>query len=226
MHQRPLAGVSQGYLIMRKIFDLALARTNAAAASPLFRTMLPCSLVCSLIGGATAFADSKSSAEFTLATCLAAMDDLAKVEVLAKESNWTDRTPANSVAGNKFMKSLSMWEVVQGDDKFNLQIWVNQIGNLPPINVCAVLFADRNVKREEFLNFISASVELTFNPDASHPQRELYEIKIQGRSANRLGLNITISSRSDGTLMSVILSEMFVPPPRNWNNKIGPGDLG
>jgi hypothetical protein len=209
-HQRPLAAASQGYLNMRKILDLALAGTNAAAASPLFRAMLPCTLVCSLIGGATALADSKSSAEFTLATCLAAMDDLASVEVLAKKNNWTDKTPANSAAGGKFTKSLSMWEVKQGEDKFDLQIWVNQFENLPPLNVCAVLFADKNMKREEFFNFISASVGLTFKPDASRPQSELYEIKAHGQrrsAADRLGVYITISSRSDGTLMSAILSE-------------------
>ena len=33
--------------------------------------------------------NSKSAAEFTLTTCLAAMDDLAKVEVMARENNWT-----------------------------------------------------------------------------------------------------------------------------------------
>jgi hypothetical protein len=148
------------------------------------------------------------------------MDDLARVEVLAKENNWTDKTPANSAAGGKFMKSLSMWEVMQGEDKFTLEVWVNQFENLPPLNVCGVLFAGRNVKREEFINFISASVELTFKPDASFPQSELYEIKIHGRrrpAADRLGLYITISSRSDGTLMGAILSEMprFLPPARN-----------
>src|SRR5262249_7532723 len=57
-----------------------------------------------------------------------------------------------------------------------------------------------------------SSVELTFNPEASGPQSELYEIRIQGRSANRLGLNITILSRSDGALSGAILSETLLPP--------------
>jgi hypothetical protein len=196
---------------MRKIIDLALAGTNAATTSPLFRAMLPCTLVCSLIGSATALANSQSLAKFTLATCLAAMDDLARVKVLAKENNWTDKTPANSAPGGEFMKSLSMWEVMQGEDTLTLQIWVNQFENIPPLNVCGVLFAGKNVKREDFFNFLSASVELTFKPDASFPQRELYEIKIHGRrppAANSLGLYITISSQRDGTLMSAIFSQM------------------
>jgi hypothetical protein len=210
---------------MRKIADLALAGTNVTKAITLFMAMLPCTLVCSMIGGATALADSKSSAEFTLATCLPAMDDLARVEVLAKENNWTDKTPAN--AGGKFIKSLSMWEVMQGEDKFTLQIWVNQLENFSPLNVCGILFAGMNVKREEFFDFISASVELELKSDTQIQTRnELYEIKRHGVARERftvgkvsmsVGLYINFLSRSDGTLMGAVLSEMpkILPRARN-----------
>jgi hypothetical protein len=39
-----------------------------------------------------ALAHSKSAEEFTLTTCLVAMDDLAKVEGMARENNWTNKT--------------------------------------------------------------------------------------------------------------------------------------
>jgi hypothetical protein len=35
---------------------------------------------------------SKSVAQFTLTTCLAAMNDPAKVELMARENNWTNKT--------------------------------------------------------------------------------------------------------------------------------------
>jgi PDZ domain len=192
---------------MRKTIDMALAGTNAATASPLLRAMLPCALVCSLIGGSTALADSKSSAEFTLATCLAAMDDLARVEVLAKENNWADKTPANSAAMSKFLKSQSTWEVTQGEDKFIVATGVYQSGeNSPARNVCTVLFPGKNVNREEFFNLISTSVELTFKSDTRFPQTrgELYGIK----SDRTDGLGLYITSRSDGTLISAVFQEM------------------
>jgi hypothetical protein len=42
-----------------------------------------------LATGVPALADSQSAAEFVLKTCLPAMDDLSKVEVMARENKWT-----------------------------------------------------------------------------------------------------------------------------------------
>ena len=115
--------------------------------------------------------NSKSAAEFTLTTCLAAMDDLAKVEVMARENNWTNRTPPISSALSKHIKSQSVWEVMHGENKFTLMISVQVLHMLdkagvpnvplPPIKVCAVSFPGKNVKRDDFFNSISSSVELT-----------------------------------------------------------------
>ena len=55
---------------MSKFIDLDLATAFALAAST------------------PALADSKSAAEFALKTCLPAMEDVAKVEVMARENNW------------------------------------------------------------------------------------------------------------------------------------------
>jgi tetratricopeptide (TPR) repeat protein len=164
---------------------------------------------------APALADSKSSAEFTLTTCLAAMDDLAKVEVMARENNWTNKTPPISAAISKIANSLSTWEVTQGDDKFTVTIWVDVSGT--PRKVCAAHFPGK-VKREDFLNLISASVELTFMSDTRFPQRrsETYEIK-RNRSDRTNKLMLSIMSQSDGTLMNAMVSEVFA-----W--QIAPGD--
>ena len=163
--------------------------------------------------------NSKSAgefAEFTLTTCLAAMDDLAKVEVMARENNWTNKTPPISAAMSKIANSISMWEVTQGDDKFTVTIWVG-IGAGPPRKVCAVHFPGK-VKREDFLNLISASVELTFMSDTRFPQRrsETYEIK-RNRSDRTNKLMLYIMSQSDGTLMNAMVSEVFA-------RQIAPGD--
>jgi hypothetical protein len=176
---------------MRKIIDLALAAAATVAAS------------------APAFADSKSSAEFMLTTCLAAMDELAKVEVIAQENNWTTKTPANGAAMSKFVKSVSIWEVMQGEDKFTVAILVTQMGeNIPPRTVCSVLFPSKNVKREEFFNWISASVELTFR--FSRHGGELYELK----SDRTNKLMLAIQSQSDGTVTGAVLEATLGFAPR------------
>jgi len=156
---------------------------------------------------APALADSKSSAEFTLTTCLAAMDDLAKVEVMARENNWTNKTPPISAAMSKIANSISTWEVTQGDDKFTVTIWVDVSG--PPRKVCAVHFPGK-VQREDFLNLISASVELTFMSDTRFPQRRSEAYEINSDRTNKLVLNIM--SQSEGTLMNAMVSEMWRGP--------------
>jgi hypothetical protein len=47
-------------------------------------------------------ADSKSAAEFALKTCLPAMNDLGKVEVMARENKWF-MLPPNPVATPPFV---------------------------------------------------------------------------------------------------------------------------
>jgi hypothetical protein len=169
-------------LIMRKSLALAFAATSALAAS------------------APALADSKSAAAFVLETCLAAMDDLAKVELVARENNWTAKSSANAAATSKFIKSRSMWEVANGEDRFTVMIWTMLLGeSVAPLNVCMVMFPGKNVNREEFFNLISASAELTFMSDTRFPQKrgEMYEIKSD--RPNKLVLNMM--SQTDGTLI-------------------------
>jgi hypothetical protein len=191
---------------MPKIIDWAIASANAAA-SPLFRSMLPCTLVCVQIGVAPVLADSKSSAEFMLTTCLVAMDDLAKVEALARKNNWTDRTSSISTPTDKFMDkfmtSRTVWEVTAGEDRFFV---LTSMGHFveTPSKLCSVRFRDK-VNREEFLNSIFASVELTVIADTKFPQTHLEMYSVKGRSDRTAKLTLSISSRSDGTLIDARL---------------------
>jgi hypothetical protein len=166
--------------------------------------------------------NSKSAAEFTLTTCLAAMDDLAKVEVMARENNWTNKTPLMPV--DKFTNSLSVWEVMQGENKFTVMISVRVLHMLdkagvpnvplPPIKVCAVSFPGKNVKRDDFFNSISASVDLTPMTLQQPPpalQEKLYGYEIKSDRTDKLILVTLMESQIDGTLNQAGVMEM---PPR------------
>jgi hypothetical protein len=173
---------------MRKLIDLALAA--AFASNP----------------AAPALADSKSAAEFALTTCLAATDDPAKVEAIAREHNWTAQSgPKTGIIAD------SAWELVQGEDRF--LVVIATITLTPPLNFCSVAFLSKNVNRDEFFNVISASAELTFIRDRTTPRSlaQTYEIK----SDRRNQLMLTILSTSDGIVMGLdIMQELPRSPPR------------
>jgi|HubBroStandDraft_6_1064221.scaffolds.fasta_scaffold258736_2 hypothetical protein len=126
---------------MRKITVLAVSGAFVLAAST------------------SAFADSKSAAEFLLKTCLPAMDDLSKVEVMAQEGNWTPKPLPSFLAANSFRTSASMCEVIKSEEKFSVQVWTNHFGQ-QNYNICFVSFlsngVDRseNVDREELLTLL------------------------------------------------------------------------
>jgi hypothetical protein len=61
---------------MREIIGLGLAAVFATVTSMPARS------------DAVATVDPKAAAEFVLKTCLPAMDDLANVEMIARENNW------------------------------------------------------------------------------------------------------------------------------------------
>jgi hypothetical protein len=174
---------------MRKLIDLALA---AAFTSTL---------------AAPALADSKSAGEFALNTCLAAMDDIAKVKGMARERNWT--THALPDVGG--MMSRSAWDVMQDDDRFFVTVGTMML--TPPLNSCIVLFPSKNVKRDDFFNAIAASAELTFLRDSKTARSLVQTYEIKSDRTNKLML--TIISASDGTLMGFDINEFprFPPTP-------------
>jgi hypothetical protein len=179
---------------MRKLIDLALAA--ALASTP----------------AAPALADSKSAAEFALNTCLAAMDDPARVEAIAREHNWTTQSLQNPTG----IMSQSVWEVVQGEDRFLVSIGTMTLTQ--PLNYCSVAFPGKNVipgkkvNRDEFFNVIAASAEVTFIRDNKTPRSLAQTYEIKSDRVNQLML--TILSTTDGAVMGSIIQELPRFPPR------------
>jgi len=163
---------------MREIIGLALTAAAALAAS------LP------------ALADSKSAAEFALKTCLPAMDDLSKVEVMAREGNWLT-FPSRPATDSKLFASKSARRV----NKLLVSTWINEkSGNAPH---CFVgMLGDKSISRDEFFNAISASVELQFVSDETRGQLriESYNIKSDGPSK----VQLLLAAQLDGTMSSVM----------------------
>src|SRR5215831_3629034 len=128
---------------------------------------------------ALALADSKSVAEFALNTCLAAMDNPAKVEAIAREHNWSNHPLPNPTG----IMSPLVWEVVQGEDRFLVSVGTMML--TPPLNYCSVMFPGKNIaphkkiNRDEFFSVISASAEVTLIRENKRPQSLMqnYEIK-------------------------------------------------
>jgi hypothetical protein len=157
--------------------------------------------------GAPALADSKSAAQFMLATCLAAMDNVGKVEVMARENNWTPKPLSQSPEANKFRKSRSLWDVAQGEDKFIVNIWINHLAD-QDLNVCFVHFLNANVNRDEFLSFIAASVQLTLFSDTRFAQIQMHSESYEIKSNHPKVLELGIQSRSDGNMMVASMRSM------------------
>jgi hypothetical protein len=148
-----------------------------------------------------AYSDSKSAAEFMLKICSDAMVDFAKVTAIARDNYWIETT----IPEQKYVTSLSMWTVTQGDEKFAVQIWVNMLGVekklFPPLKVCGVSFPGKNINRDEFFNFASSSLDLEFARKSQFT--ESYELKRY--RPKRIELSI---SSNNGTVMMAGMAEM------------------
>jgi hypothetical protein len=137
------------------------------------------------------------------------MDDFAKVEAAAHANDWIEVTTPLSAPMAKYMKSRSMWTVTQGDEKFQVSIWVSLIGEdskLPSRKVCAVTFQSKNVKRDEFFSLVSASMDLKLAFETKFPQMrsESYEVK-SGRPDK---IHFSLTSMNDGTVTMALMQEM------------------
>jgi hypothetical protein len=82
-----------------------------------------------------ALADSKSAADFLIETCLPAMDNVSKVEAMAREANWTPKPDLKPPS--QFRTSNSRWEVTKGEEKFSVFVWINHLAQ-QDYNICFV----------------------------------------------------------------------------------------
>jgi len=176
-----------------------------------------------LAASTSALAGAKSVAEFLLKTCLAAMDDLSNVEAMAREGNWTPKPLPSFVTPNRFQKSHSRWDVALADDRFSVQVWINQFGQ-QDYNICFVNFlsndVDRSetVDREELLTFIAASVQLTPVSETkfakTNMRSEVYELKNNRITSDRAkSVRLLITSQSDAKVDMVGIMENLRFPP-------------
>jgi hypothetical protein len=200
---------------MRKIIDLALAAAFALAIS------------------ASALADSRSAAEFALKTCLPAMDDVGKVEIMARENGWSTFA-YNPTSESKSIASKSRWRA----DGFFVSTWIWVDDHLAH---CVVGFLGKsNINRDNFFATISAALELKLASDKTRSglRMETYELDnspsarrtARGLLPPELGgaqlhvpdgmldipvtskVRLNIASQLDGTMSSVLYSR-FVSSP-------------
>ena len=154
-----------------------------------------------------ALADSKEAAEFVLKTCLPAVDDLSKVEAMARQGNWFafPRNPA--IDGNSIAPG-SGWRA----NKFVVRTWTWIKDGAHDPTCFIALLGDPTLDRDEFFNTISAAVELKQVPDEA-PQSggaqqrlriETYDVKSDG--PNRVQFKMSVLS--DGTVSSAMFSRV------------------
>jgi hypothetical protein len=180
----------------------------------LLGAFLPAALLCPLIGSVPALANSTTAAEFTIATCRGAMDDLAKVDAIAQEKNWTAAPGDLAAAQNNLIKIRSAWKVTQGEDQFLVATGLSQVGGTVGTgNLCMVVFPGfppgMKVQRDAFYNAMAAAMELKPMANMTLPQgrMEMFEIKSSGPGKQILQL---ISLNDGDIVMSGMLS-MNVP---------------
>jgi hypothetical protein len=142
---------------MRGIIDLALTAVFALPAST------------------TVLADAKSAAEFALKTCLPAMDDVGKVEVMARENGWSTFA-YNPTSESKSVTSESRWRA----NGFFVSTWIWVDGHLPH---CFIGFGGKNVNRDEFFATIAAALELNLASDKTRSRLRIETYDLENSSA-------------------------------------------
>ena len=174
---------------MYKIIALAVAAVVALGAS------------------VPALADSKEAAEFVLRTCLPAVDDLSKVDAMARQGNWF-ALPSNPAIDRNSIAPGSGWRA----NKFVVRTWTWIKDGAHDPTCFIALLGDPTIERDEFFNAISAAVELKQVPDEA-PQSggaqqrlriETYDIKSDG--LNRVQFKMSVLS--DGTVSSAMFSRV------------------
>jgi hypothetical protein len=111
--------------------------------------------------------DGKLAAEFALKTCLPAMEDLAKVEAMARENNWLRRPPLaitnptlshNRILSTVF-KSQARWSATEAGIIYLVVTGVINVA--PKAPYCQIDFNDinffNNISRDEFFATICLS---------------------------------------------------------------------
>jgi hypothetical protein len=177
---------------------------------PTLGAFLSAALLLTVIGSTPALADARTSAEFALATCRGALDDLGTVDALARANNWAAAPEGALGPESPVVKLRSTWAVTQGEDKFLVATGTGVIaGTSGESNLCLVMFPDRKPQRKAFFDVMSAGLALKPALDATFPtgHMEIYEIK--GGGPRKLILQLI--SSADGNVMMASMASLDVP---------------
>jgi hypothetical protein len=157
-----------------------------------------------LAATASALAESKSAAEFALKTCLRAMDDVGKVDVMARENKWF-MLPPNPVANPPLFKSHTHW--VAG--RYSVTTWINEkAGNSPHCLIS--LFRNEDINLDEFFATLSASLKLEFVSENNTARLRIVTYDVTSTPGN-IQLNMAI--QLDGTMFSAAFYKVMRTPP-------------
>jgi hypothetical protein len=176
---------------MPKITDLALAAASVLAA---------------IAPAPSALSGPKSPAEFALKTCLPAMEDLTKVEELARESHWFALQPRpfnpNLIADGPRWRANNFF--------VHTWTWINN-GARSPHCFMGLPHSDNKINRDEFFNSIAASVELKPVSDETLPHVRIETFQINSGEMSKV--RFSIASTVDGTLSSVMFYRLATSAP-------------
>jgi hypothetical protein len=175
------------------------------------RSVLSCAALLPLLGASPAFADTNTAAEFTLATCLGAIDDLSKVDEIARAKNWTASPDVAAAPQFNGFKLKSAWMVKEGDENMIVMTGSHQMGG--PVgsgNACFIVFPGASAKREAFFDTISKSLMLKSAANMTFPAGRMDMYEVEGDRPNKLIFQI-VSMSDDDVKMASFLT-MNVPP--------------
>ena len=132
------------------------------------------------------------------------MDDLAKVEAMARENNWLT-LPPNPAVNPKFTVSKSRWRV----NGFFVSTWIWVNGNS---RHCVADPPPKIITRDEFFNAISASVEIkVVSDDKTLPELRIETYEISSDEQGKVHPNL--ASTRDGAVSGVMFYRVSTSEP-------------
>jgi hypothetical protein len=143
----------------------------------------------------------RRAAAFARATCMAAMEDPAKVERIAKDRGWTQLADRSSEQPS-FMTVIGTWRIAQDDRSYLVSIATSRNHGRPQ-NICTVVFESSELARAGFFAAMSDGWDLATITDIASPEwrNEMHTV----RSARPLDLVLQMTSTPGGFVVSMTL---------------------
>jgi hypothetical protein len=132
---------------------------------------------------------------------MAAMEDPAKVERMAKDRGWTQLADRSSEQPS-FMTVIGIWRAGQDDRSYLVSVATSRRHGRPQ-SICTVVLEDSTLARAGFFAAMSDGWDLATIADIASPQwrNEMHTV----RSARPLDLVLQMTSTPDGIIVSMTL---------------------